>query len=319
MGARNSLPAALGPTFAVRDALAAGVSAGRLRGADLERPFHGIRARDRAAASEDPWGTRRAEIRWLATALAPRLRRDQFFSHETAAAIWGAPLYGDGPIELHVSVMGRGAVARRRGVRGHRAHPDSARIRAVRGLPVASFATMWAMLGADLTRDQLVAVGDFGCRLWRDGVNRPDPGREPLTTREQLAAAMNASRRHGGARLREAHPLIRTDAWSPRETTTRLILLAGGLPEPELNRDLFDAFGGFLACVDMSYPEFKVAVEYQGQLHGQQYARDIERIERLRAAGWIVIQVTADTIRYPNVVVRRVREALLTRGWRPTS
>jgi hypothetical protein len=33
-----------------------------------------------------------------------------------------------------------------------------------------------------------------------------------------------------------------------------------------------------------------------GQFHGAQYARDIERIGRLRAAGWIVIQVSSTLV-----------------------
>ncbi|WP_162785738.1 endonuclease domain-containing protein [Microbacterium sorbitolivorans] len=299
------------------EALGAGVGAGRLRGADLEQPFHGARALPRTNVDTDPWAALRAEMIWLARAYAPLLRDDQFFSHETAAAIWGAPMYASGPVVLHVSVMGTGVMPQRRGVQGHRAQPVATTTRVIDGLRVASFATMWAMLGTDHSRDQLVAVGDFGCRVWREGIGRPDPGRAPITTLEQLEAAMNAIRRRGISRLRQAHPLIRTDAWSPRETKTRLILVDDGLPEPELNRDVFDEFGGFLGCVDLAYPEYKVAVEYQGQLHGEQYARDLERIERLRAAGWTVIQVSSDTLRYPNVVTRRVFEALLARGWRP--
>jgi hypothetical protein len=109
--------------------------------------------------------------------------------------------------------------------------------------------------------------------------------------------------------------MVRLDAWSPRETRARLLLIDAGLPDPRLNVDVYDAHGGFIACVDLAYPEFKVAIEYQGQLHGEQYARDIERIERLRADGWIVIQVTSHNLRYPNVVARRTYEALRSRGW----
>lgn len=315
MRPRIALPPALGASFAVHEALDVGVGAGRMRGPDLAQPFHGVRALPLASNDADPWSARRAEIIWRAKAYAPLLRPDQFFSHETAAAIWGAPLYGTGPIELHVSVFGQSVMARSKGVRAHRSLPGASTTRIVDGLRVASFATMWATLGADHSRDQLVATGDYGCRVWREGVGRRNPGRAPLTTNEQLGAAMNATRRRGIARLRQALSLIRTDAWSPRETTTRLVLVDEGLPEPELNQDVFDGFGGFIGCVDMAYPEYKVAIEYQGQMHSAKYARDVERIERLRADGWIVIQVTSETLEYPNVVTRRVREALTSRGW----
>ena len=137
-----------------------------------------------------------------------------------------------------------------------------------------------------------------------------------MTTPEGLEKVMNTGRRVGIDRLRAALPLVRLDSWSPRETRTRLVLVTAGLPEPQLNLDIYDAHHQFLGCVDMAYPEFKVAIEYQGQLHGEQYARDVERIERLRADGWIVIQVTSDTLRYPNVIARRTWEALRSRGYR---
>jgi hypothetical protein len=317
MGARQEIPSELGGSFIVGDAIAAGVRPGRLRGRDLDKPFHGIRVVPEAdPASTDPWEARRAHILRLASAYAPRLGEDRFFSHETAAAIWGAPLFERGEVLLHVSTVGTGPVARGRGVRGHRTKRQCTSTWIVRGLRVASFATLWASMGTSLARDQLVVLGDYGCRVWRDGYNRPHSGRRPITTPEELLAAMRAGRRVGIDRLRDAHPMVRLDAWSPRETRARLLLIDAGLPDPRLNVDVYDAHGGFIACVDLAYPEFKVAIEYQGQLHGEQYARDIERIERLRADGWIVIQVTSHNLRYPNVVARRTYEPLRSRGWR---
>lgn len=318
MGARKQIPRDLGPVFLVGDALAAGVGSGRLRGRDLERPFHGVRALSQLReSSTDPWDERRAELVRLATAYAPLLRENQFFSHETAIAIWGGPLATHEREELDVSVLGNGSLPRGRGVRGHRASLAATSTRIVQGLRVASFATMWASMGAAMSRDELVALGDYGCRVWRTGENRPHPGRPPLATLAQLEAAATVSRRRGAATLREALPLIRLDAWSPRETATRLLLIDAGLPEPRLNVDVSDAHGDFLACPDLAYPELKIAIEYQGQLHGTQYAMDIERVERLRAEGWIVIQVTSETLRFPNIVARRVHAALIERGWRP--
>ncbi|WP_091184480.1 DUF559 domain-containing protein [Paramicrobacterium humi] len=89
------------------------------------------------------------------------------------------------------------------------------------------------------------------------------------------------------------------------------------LPEPVLNYDVTDNAGRFLACIDLAYPDAKIAIEYMGQHHGKQYARDVERVERLRAAGWIVIQVSSTLLfTTPNELVARVRTALLSRGWK---
>lgn len=90
----------------------------------------------------------------------------------------------------------------------------------------------------------------------------------------------------------------------------RCILIAGGLPEPELNVDLYDERGRFLGCVDMVYREARVVIEYLGMLHGEQWAADVERLARFRAAGWIVIEVTSPLLRRPEELVRRVSAAL---------
>ncbi|WOF22714.1 hypothetical protein N8K70_15165 [Microbacterium betulae] len=315
--ARNGpLPEELSQSFLVGDALAAGVSAGRLRGSDLERPFHGVR-RLREAMPDAPasvWDARRADLLRRAHAYAPKLGAGQFFSHTTAAVIWGAPVPLDA--ELHVSVIGNGSLPRTRGVRGRRVRAGMAVAVFRDGLPVSSPASTWAMRG-ELSVPDLVALGDYFCRVWREGFLRPDAGRPPLTTPRLLDTALAAGRRRGAERLRAALPLIRLDSWSPRESLTRVILVQARLPEPQLNIDLWSARGKFLGCVDMCFPEFGVVVEYQGRLHGDRHAKDVERIERLRAHGWVVIQVTSELIRRPAELAGRVRTALLAGGWRP--
>jgi hypothetical protein len=296
-----------------------GVGRGRLRGSDLERPFHGVR---RVPSSlepvSDPFERRRQGTLSLVRAYAGRMRPTEFFSHETAALIWGAPL----PLPLstddaiHVSVRHPGIAPRARGAVGHSLSGDLVTVSTVDGLRVASPASTWAMLGR-LGVFDLVALGDFFVREWRaEGYFRVNAGMPPLTTTAQLEAALNAGRRTGVARLRTALPLIRQDAWSRPESITRCHLVTAGLPEPVLNRDYFDRYGEHLGCLDLSYPEYRVAIEYQGQHHGARYARDIERVERLRAAGWIVIQVTARLLENPGELVHRVRLALASRGWR---
>lgn len=316
MGPRRRLPDSLGSSFHVRDARASGVSASRLRGRDLERPYRGVRALRTPDGGTDPWEAARRDVAWRAQSFAPLLRERQFFSHGTAVALWGAPMTRVTDATIDVTVAGAGSFPRADGVTGHRVQPQLVTTRVRRGLPVSSPASTWAMLGSALSVDQLVVLGDFFCRRWRDGRFRREVGREPLATPEQLSAALDAGRRLGAGRLRAALPLIRCDAWSPRESLTRLALVGAGLPEPSLNTDLYDDFGMFLGCVDLCFEEQRVAVEYQGQHHGAQYAQDVERIERLRAAGWIVIQVTSDLLAAPERLAARVRDALRSRGWR---
>ncbi|MDI6942899.1 hypothetical protein QMO46_05255 [Microbacterium barkeri] len=317
---RMNLPQDLGDTFAVRDARALGVGEKRLRAADLGRPFRGIRTVDLAPCEvEDPYERQRQQRLRLARAYAHRLHPGHFFCRETAASVWGAPLplvfTPDGAVAdethlgVHVGVIGPTALPRARGVIRHRAQAKMTSLREHAGLLVTSPATTWAGLGT-LPLPDLIALGDFFCRVWREGVGRPTPGRPPLATVAQLEAALATGRWQGIVRLREAVGWIRPDAWSPKESRVRFELVCGGLPEPELNGDVFDDSGRFLACVDMLYRRERVAIEYLGMLHGASWARDVERIASLRAAGWTVVEVTAPLLANPRELVRRVRHAL---------
>lgn len=316
------LPRELGDAFSVSSARALGVSERRLRHRGLGRPFRGIRTsrvpEPDPGDADDPFAQQRLARRTRAWEYLPRLRPGQFFSHETAAAIWGAPLplaMEDGrPIDphtlsVHVSVLGDGHLIRSSEVSAHRARPQTSRVTRVGEFPVASAETMWASLGS-LPLIPLVALGDHLCRAWRPGYRRPNAGMRPITTIADLRRTIDAGRRVGIRRLRTAVELIREDSWSPRESAVRCHIVLSGLPEPTLNHDVFSDDGRFLGCVDLAYPDLKVAVEYHGVLHSSRYAADVERMAGLRAHGWIVIEVTATLLADPDALFARIRSAL---------
>ncbi|MEJ1087876.1 hypothetical protein WDU99_06055 [Microbacterium sp. Mu-80] len=321
------LPESLGLRFAVADALNAGATPGRLRRSDLDAPFHAVRVRPIASdlSDFDPFTRQVTERRIQAYHYAPRLRADQVLSHESAVAVLGGPLPlvftprsdtdGAPPdpmdgqhLDVHVSTIGDGPLVRAKGVRGHRAAPDATTVSRVRDFMIVSPATSWAQL-AHLRLPDLVALGDYYCRQWRPGPGRPDVGRAPLTTIDQLRSTIASFRWSGIRRLREAVELVREDSWSPRESQLRCHLVLAGLPEPLLNHDVYED-GRFLGCVDLAYPDRKIAIEYHGVLHSGQYAADVERIAGLRAAGWIVIEVTSALFAHPEQIIARVRAAL---------
>jgi very-short-patch-repair endonuclease len=73
-----------------------------------------------------------------------------------------------------------------------------------------------------------------------------------------------------------------------------------------------DGDGRFLARVDLGYPAHRVAVEYDGAWHADtdQLRRDRRRLNRLVAAGWAVLHLTAADLREPEALVDRVRRLL---------
>src|SRR5690606_36956318 len=133
----------------------------------------------------------------------------------------------------------------------------------IRGIIVPSPATAWAQLGAWSVSDP-DALGDYLCRMWRPGPGRRTVRRRPLTTIPIPHETIAAGRWAGSRNRRDAVTLVREDSWSPRESKLRLRMHFAGLPEPALNHDVYDQHGRFLGCVDLSYPERRIAIEYQG-------------------------------------------------------
>ena len=91
----------------------------------------------------------------------------------------------------------------------------------------------------------------------------------------------------------------------------RLLLGRSRLPAPVAQFEVVDG-DRFLARVDFAWPDRRVAVEYDGLWHAEpgQFARDRQRLNRLREAGWTVVFVTAADLRDPAALVQRIARAL---------
>lgn len=157
---------------------------------------------------------------------------------------------------------------------------------------------------ADLT--ELVTAGDS---LVRRAAADPQDLKE---------AASTAYRRRGVRLARQAAALVQPGVDSPMESRLRLLLILAGLPEPQVGQVIHDADGGWLAEPDLSYPDLKIAIEYDGQHHLtdlRQWRRDIRRRENLERDGWLLRVITAHDLLYaPGTVITRISHDLHTRG-----
>ena len=128
---------------------------------------------------------------------------------------------------------------------------------------------------------------------------------------EPVRDAVTALPRCRGSKLAREIALL-ADGWaeSPPETRLRLLMLRAGLPTPVAQFRVFDD-DGFVARVDLAYPELKIAIEYDGAWHGQagQLTKDRARLNRLFEAGWRVVFVTAADMHDPEALIRRIRRA----------
>ncbi|WP_433127588.1 endonuclease domain-containing protein [Micromonospora sp. CA-240977] len=140
-----------------------------------------------------------------------------------------------------------------------------------------------------------------------------------LTDRDTLAdLAIRNADRPGGRRARWLFDLADGAAQSPPESHLRVRLVLGGLPRPVVQHPV-RLPEGLVLRPDLAWPEFRVAVEYDGQWHSDadQLHRDRRRLNLLVGAGWLVLHVTSRRLHgeFP-AVLREVRAALVSRGWR---
>ncbi len=299
---RQPLPADLPERFHVAEALERGSSRTRLRASDLAAPFHGVRSRSPGDDS----------ILERCRAYAPRLAEGQFFSHETVFALRGlsTPEWPYTP-RVHVSAHRPAREPRTRGVVGHRLQTREPAIEAgPDGMPIENAVRAWRQCGRLWRLDDLVA-----------GADALLAGREPLAT---VAGLDDEITRMGDVRsgiLRRALSLARPGVRSPRETLLRLLLTRHGLPEPDVNIDIFTARGEFVAEVDLVFERWRVAVEYDGRVHAEdprQFARDADRWAAIREAGWDHVRILSHHLRADGgSAVSLVRAALIRAGWRP--
>lgn len=296
----------------------AGVTRGRLRAADLDSPFYGVR-RIRAAAAESddaPFARDRAQqdaVAALARAYAHIMPSDAFFAGRTGLALRALPIvHGD---DLDVGVYAPGRAVRRRGIRGRVIDRALVHVEKISGLRVATAASCWAMLASELTVRDLIVIGDAIVHVPRDrtGTRRPE---RALASPAQLARAADAGPRRGSRRLREALAAVRVESASPLETEFRLDIAAAGLPEPHLDQEIFDAGGRRLGISEFAYPECRTVVEIEGDHHRRdraQWARDLQKYADYADAGWEVVRLSARDVR-GRTGVERLARALTRRA-----
>jgi hypothetical protein len=228
-------------------------------------------------------------------------------SHLAAARIHGIPGFAYAGVELSVP---RGCRFRRSGVRVHESTDlDRCTIRRVDGVPVTDPARTLLDL-ARYVPEQKLARSTEWCR------------RNDLVTWSDLIATLyrHARRgRHGVRRLRHvilagAHRDEITD--SDFEFLVLSLLLEHGLPEPALHHRVYDG-ERFVAEVDLAYPQHRVAIECDGDLHRDDpelWEADKAKRNDLNLIGWTVLEVSRKRyVSRPDAVLAEVRAALPVR------
>jgi very-short-patch-repair endonuclease len=223
-------------------------------------------------------------------------------SHRTAAALWGleVPLLDRNDRRVDLTVPLRSRAESRADRRVYRAALTEADVARRRAMPVTTPARTWRDLAGVVPPAALLAVAD----QLLDG----------LCSREELQQQVTARPSgRGSARARMVLPVADSRAESPMESVVRWLLHEARLPAPVLQYEIVDGAGLLAGRADLAWPELKVLVEFDGDVHRERrvFVDDLRRQNRLIAAGWIVLRFSsADVLGRPEQVVAEIRRAL---------
>lgn len=231
--------------------------------------------------------------------------------------VWGYPYPGIWTVHAPIIVVvatGSSRV-RRSGVSGRRLAAGRAQPWRIDGIPTVDPVAALFMCAAALTEDQVVIALDA---LISATDNYPGlrAGRPPLTVADIEQRLQVWGHFPGSRRVRDALSRAREGVESPKETETRLLIVAAGLPEPVVQHEVYEN-GLLIARCDMAYPDLKITIEYEGDGHRtsrDQWRRDIQRQRELEDLGWTVIRVTQlDLAGDPGPLLDRIRRARSSR------
>lgn len=254
---------------------------------------------------EDPGGY--SAHRRLVDATMPQLQPGAVLCHGSAAILHGLPVWRHTLSQVHIMRDGNAGGRRRSHVHIHRTPLADDEITTREGLLVTSLARTVADLGRSTPLMESVAIGDQALRLGLD--------------RQELQQVLRSMRRWPGVRgARSMADLLDGRSESPGESASRVCMLRDGIPEPDLQREIFDEDGVFVARVDFAWDEHRTVGEFDGEVKygallkpGQQVA-DVRkaqdaREDAIRRAGWEVARWGWPQLGQPGEIAGRIRAA----------
>ena len=237
-------------------------------------------------------------------AVAMRLPDTGAFAGPSAAYLLGVEHAADFGDPVHIVVPSTVRSANRRGLRVHHVALAPSDVGIADALPCTTpLRTVWDLASwLDLIQSVPIIDSMLG---------------QGLVTVDALGRYVEVRKgERGWRRASRAIELADGRSQSAPESRLRVRLVLDGFPPPTPQ---FPVQIGLLTLhPDLAWPEFKVAVEYDGVWHEDPDQSDFDRrrLNRLTAAGWIVVTVTNELLRRDAAaVLREIRRALVSRGW----
>lgn len=285
--------------FRARDALDAGLlTPTELRGSGWRRVLRGAYADSRLDFDH--------ELRCRAAGLL--CPPTAAIAGPSAALLHGVDFAATAADDVHILVPRAARFGPVRGLRIHTGEVPQADLGVRHQLPCTEpLRTAWDVaLWLDVVPAVVVLDGLLGAALVK-----PDELATLHVARSMLGArgARTAGRAFGLADGRSG---------SPQESRLRVRLVLAGLPRPVCQYEVVLP-SGLVLHPDLAWPEFKVALEYDGGYHAEpgRLHLDRRRLNQLVTSGWIVLHATSARLRSDfGGIAREVRVALQSRGAR---
>jgi len=285
------------------------VRARMARAGELVVVRHGAYADAPAASALD-------RHRRLIDGTVPLLGDATVLSHVSAGVLHGLPSWESMLGQVTVVRRSHGHGSRRRYLHVRTAPLVDAEVVEVDGFMATSIERTAVDLACTLDFERAVAVLDAALHL----------GGQPLAMADVLA---EAARRHGVATARAALEFADGRSESVGESVSRVRMADAGLPVPQLQLNVFDGRGGWLARSDFCWEEFGVLGEFDCQIKYRgtrdEVARAVmqekRREARLREVGWGVVRWDWGDLGDPPALRRRLEAAFdqarpaKVRGW----
>ena len=226
-----------------------------------------------------------------------------WFSHESAALIWGCPVWAP-PTQTHVIQTVRPSQ-----------HGDPLLVRHLMALAEADRQEWRGVRVTSLDRtvvDCLLRLAPLDALVIADGALRL--GADPAEIARRLGELEG---RRGVVGARAVFEVADGRAESAWETFVRYVVISGGLPRPELQIPIQTRLGRFWA--DLGWHEWKLLLEFDGfvkysQASGADAARVLfqekRRQEAIEEEGWGMLRFTASDARRPGDLFHRVLRRL---------
>lgn len=295
---KAQLPTSLaGRPFSATEAREAGVSRTILTHSRFLKPFFNVRVPDEILGSTSP-----------EQGFAQILRPGEAFSHTTALRLLGCPIRCDDMI--HLTVPKHRRARRAAGVTGHSTRREFEALVLADNLPVIPPALALIQAASMLPLKELIIAIDHLASRKILGI---DGSTESIC--EEVRSLPQQSRMPGSRNLRKALKYARVGSESRMESLLRLLLEAYGYAHCfETQVEIVDD-AGWIGRFDFVCERFKLIVEYDGEQHREhrkQYLKDQRRLDRVRAAGYMVIRLQAEDVvgNGRRAAVRRIADAL---------